>query len=186
MKVFRKPITRRAPIAGIALVLGCLLLGAIDLPQTPTMQRSAAARRWATQPFSTYRMALRVEYLNRTCYQEIEAEGERVRRMIKDTCRVSWFSSLTVERLFDIIGRIEQAPTCYPDSEPCACRLVRIGRVSYDSQIGYPSEIAYRREVQPNWWHIDFWKRLWDRKNLPTCSPTRSLHIVVSSFTPLP
>ena len=124
--------------------------------------------------------------MNRVCYQEIEAEGEHIRKVISDTCRVSWFSSLTVERLFELIRRVEQAPTCYPDSEPCACRLVRIGAVSYDSQIGYPSDIAYRREVQPNWWHADFWKRLWNRKNLPSCSPTRSMRVVVSSFTPLP
>jgi hypothetical protein len=162
------------------------LLGAIDLPQTPSARRAAAEGRWAAQSFSAYRMALRIEYLNRVCYQEFEVQDEHVRKTLRDSCRVSWFSSLTVERLFDIIQRIEQAPICYPDSEPCACRLVRIGTVSYDPQIGYPREIAYRREVQPNWWHVDFWKRLWDRKNLPTCSPTRSMRVVVSSFTPLP
>ncbi|HEX5689149.1 MAG TPA: hypothetical protein VFX76_04070, partial [Roseiflexaceae bacterium] len=127
MKLFRIPITWRVPIAqGMALLLSCLLIGAIDLPQTPTEQRAAAESRWLAQPFAAYRMALRVEYMNRVCYQEIEAEGERVRRIISDTCRVSWFSSLTVERLFELIRRVEQAPTCYPDSEPCACRLVRI------------------------------------------------------------
>jgi hypothetical protein len=187
VKSIIKPLTRRALIAStLAILLSCLLIGAIDLPQTPAARRASAQSLWAARPFSAYRMALRVEYLNRVCYQEVEAQGERIQKVLNDTCRVSWFSSLTVSRLFDISQRLEQAPTCYPDSQPCACRLVRLGTIGYDAQLGYPSEIAYRREVQPNWWHADFWERLWERKSLPTCGPTRITRIVVSSFTPLP
>jgi hypothetical protein len=182
-----KPAALRALIvSGIALLLSCTLLGVIDLPKTPGARRAAAQRRWEARPFSAYQLALRVEYWNRVCFQEIEVQGERVRRIVSDTCRMSWFSSLTVPRLFEISERLEQAPTCYPDSQPCACRLVRIGTIEYDPQLGYPSAIDYRREVQPNWWHPDFWKRLWERKDLPSCGPSRVTRIVVSSFAPLP
>jgi len=182
-----KSITWPALIAaGMAVVLSCALLVAIDLPQTPGARRAAAQNRWAARPFSVYRLALRVEFLNRVCFQELEVQGERIQQIVNDTCRVSWFSSLTISRLFDISQRLEQAPTCYPDAQPCACRLLRLGSIDYDAQLGYPSAITYRREVQPNWWHADFWKRLWDRKKLPSCGPARITRIIVISFTPLP
>src|SRR5689334_8726135 len=178
LKPLTKPIARRALlISGVALLLSCALLGAVDLPKTPGALRAAAEGRWAARPFSTYRLALRVEYWNRVCFQEIEVQGERVRTVLNDTCRVSWFAALTVPQLFEISERIEQAPTCYPDSQPCACRLLRLGSVDYDPRLGYPTDIVYRREVQPNWWHPDFWKRLAQQRNLPSCGPSRLMRI---------
>jgi hypothetical protein len=173
-------------IATGAAFLLSMLLGVIDLPQTPGARRMAAERRWAARPFSAYQVALRVEYWNRVCFQEVEIHGERVQKILSDTCQASSFSSLTVTRLFDISERIEQAPTCYPDARPCACRLMRIGTIDYDAQLGYPRKIIYRREVQPNWSHPDFWRRLADRRELPSCGQARSLRIVVVSFAPLP
>ncbi|MFL5800427.1 MAG: hypothetical protein ACJ8CR_01655 [Roseiflexaceae bacterium] len=187
MKRLTQSIARRMLlICGLLLLLSCLLLGMIAWPATPSMQRAAAQGRWAARPFASYRIALRVEFLNQSCFQEIEVQGERVARIISDTCQTSSFSSLTTGRLFEISERVEQAPTCYADAEPCACRQLRLGKIDYDATLGYPHEIAYRRVVQPNWTHFDFWKRLWARRSLPSCALTRSTRIVVLSFVPIP
>jgi len=177
----------RAIIAiGAAFVLSGMLLGVIGLPQTPGARRAAAEHLWEARPFSAYRVAMRIEFWNRVCFQEVEINGERVQKLLSDTCSAPSFASLTVPRLFDIGERMDQAPSCYPDAEPCACRLIRLGTVDYDPQLGYPRKIAYRREIQPNWSHPDFWKRLADRHTLPTCGSTRTLQILVLSFEPLP
>jgi len=181
-----QPIMRRALAASVVLLLLCCgLLGAFAWQQLPGERRAAAQSRWAARPFTAYRVALRVEYLNRVCFQEIEVQGERVRRVIRDTCLTSSFASMTVPRLYEISTRIEQAPTCYPDSQPCACRIMRIGRIEYDPRLGYPREIAYRRAARPNWTHLDFWKHLWLDHELPNCGPSRLTHIVVLAFAPL-
>jgi hypothetical protein len=177
---------RRLLMCGLLFLPSCMLLGVMIWPTTPSVRRAAAQGRWAARPFASYRIALRVEFLNQACFQEIEVQGERVAKTISDTCQTSSFSSLTAGRLFEISERVEQAPTCYADSEPCACQQLRIGKIDYDTELGYPREIAYRRVVQPNWTHLDFWKRLWARRSLPTCGLTRSTRIVVLSFTPIP
>ena len=84
------------------------------------------------------------------------------------------------------LERLEQAPTCFPDGQPCACRLMRIGKIEYDSHLGYPRQITYRREAQPNWTHLDFWRHLWEQRDLPTCGTSRTTRIAVISFAPLP
>jgi hypothetical protein len=150
------------------------------------MRRAAAQERWAARPFESYRVALRVEFLNQACFQEIEVQGERIVKVVNDTCQTSSFSSMTIGRLFEITERVEQAPTCYADTEPCACRQMRLGKIEYDAQFGYPNEITYRRVVQPNWTHLDFWKRLWERRSFPSCGLTRTTRIVVLSFAPIP
>lgn len=179
-------VRRRKLLCGLLLVPSCMLLGIMVWPATPSVRRAAAQNRWAARPFASYRIALRVEFLNQSCFQEIEVQGERVAKTISDTCQTSSFSSLTAGRLFEISQRVEQAPTCYADTEPCACRQLRIGKIEYDETLGYPHVIAYQRVVQPNWTHLDFWKRLWTRRSLPSCGLTRSTRIVVLSFTPIP
>jgi hypothetical protein len=173
-------------ICGLLFLLSCLLLGTITWPETPSMRRTAAQGRWAARPFASYRIALRIEFLNQVCFQELEVQGERVAQIVSDTCQASSFSSLTIGRLFEISERTEQAPTCYSDSEPCACQQLRISKIDYDKQFGYPLGIVYQRVVQPNWTHFDFWKRLWARRTLPSCGLTCSTRIVVLSFAPIP
>jgi hypothetical protein len=187
VKRHTQPITRQALIAGLVLfVLSCALLGARAWPQLPSELRAAAQSRWAARPFAAYRVGLRVEYWNRVCFQEIEVRDERVRRVISDTCLTSSFSMMTVPRLYQMSERLEQAPTCYADAQPCACRLMRIGKIEYDPRLGYPSQIVYRREAQPNWTHLDFWKHLWQQRELPACGTSRTTRIIVISFAPLP
>jgi hypothetical protein len=171
--------------AAIILIVGIVTLVAY-FPKTPSARRAMAQEQWANQPFEGYRISMRVEYLNQACFQEIEVEQERVSKVISDTCQSSSFSSMTIGRLFEISGRVLQAPTCYADTEPCACRQARLGSITYDATFGFPHEINYRRVVQPNWTHPDFWKRLWGRRTMPKCELTRSTRIVVLSFAPLP
>jgi hypothetical protein len=173
-------------LCGLLFLVSGAVLALIALPSTPSMRRASAQDRWATRPFAGYRIAMRVEFLNQACFQEIEVQGDRVAKIISDTCQTSSFSSMTIGRLFEISERVEQAPTCYADAEPCACRQMRIGKIDYDTALGYPLEITYRRVVQPNWTHLDFWKRLWGRRNLPSCGLMRSTRIVVLSFAPIP
>ena len=187
MKQHAQPITRRALVASLVLLfLSCALLGARIWPQLPSEMRAAAQSRWATRPFTAYRVTLRIEYWNRVCFQELEVQGERVRRVVNDTCLTSSFSMMTIPRLYQMSERLEQAPTCYPDGQPCACRLMRIGKIEYDPHLGYPREITYRREAQPNWTHLDFWRHLWEQRDLPTCGTSRTTRIAVISFAPLP
>jgi hypothetical protein len=180
-------IARRALIAGLAILfLSGALLGARAWPQLPSELRADAQQRWATRPFAAYRVALRIEYWNRVCFQELEVHGELVRRVVSDTCLTSSFSMMTVPRLYEMSQRLEQAPSCYPDGQPCACRLRRIGKIEYDARLGYPRQIVYRREALPNWTHLDFWRHLWLQRDLPTCGTSRTLRIAVISFVPLP
>jgi hypothetical protein len=180
-------MTRRALIFSLAtILLSVALLSARAWPQLPSELRAAAQSRWATRPFTAYRVALRIEYWNRVCFQELEVHGERVRRVVSDTCLTSSFSMMTIPRLYQMSQRLEQAPTCYPDGQPCACRLMRIGKIEYDSHLGYPRQITYRREAQPNWTHLDFWKHLWLQRDLPTCGTSRTTRIAVISFVPIP
>lgn len=171
--------------AAATLVAGILILIEV-FPKTPSVRRAMAQEQWAKQPFEAYRISMRVEFLNQACFQEIEVQQERVSKIISDTCQTSSFSSMTIGRLFEISERAEQAPTCYADTEPCACRQARLGNITYDATFGFPHEINYRRVVQPNWTHLDFWKRLWGRRTIPKCELTRSTRIMVLSFAPLP
>ena len=187
MKQHPQPSLRRALSASLVMLfLSGVLLGARAWPQLPSEMRATAQSRWAMRPFTAYRVALRIEYWNRVCFQELEVQGERVRRVLSDTCLTSSFSMMTVARLYQMSERLEQAPTCYPDGQPCACRLRRIGKIEYDSHLGYPRQISYRREAQPNWSHLDFWKHLWLQRDLPTCGTSRITRIAVISFVPLP
>ena len=187
MKQHPQPSLWRALSASLViLLLAGVLLGTRAWPQLPSELRVAAQSRWATRPFTAYRVALRIEYWNRVCFQELEVQGERVRRVLSDSCLTSSFSMMTVPRLYQMTERLEQAPTCYPDGQPCACRLRRIGKIEYDSNLGYPRQITYRREAQPNWSHLDFWKHLWLERDLPTCGTSRTTRIAVISFAPLP
>jgi hypothetical protein len=63
---------------------------------------------------------------------------------------------------------------------------VRQGDVVYDTQLGYPLTIAYRREIRPNLLNADYWRRLVFSRQLPNCGPiNQHVRIAVTALTPL-
>jgi hypothetical protein len=151
----------------------------------PEAQRLGAQRRWAARPFANYRVSVRVEYWGNVCFQDIETESDRIHRIVRNDCRLSWLSVMTVARLFEISEGLEHPTPCYVASQTCSCYRVRIGEIAFDSQLGYPRAIAYRREIYPNLVYADYWKRLWQTRRLPDCGPISPVvKITVTSLTP--
>src|SRR4051812_24035693 len=124
-------------------------------PQTHHAQRLAAQELWAARPFTNYRVTIAIERMQQVCVQELEVRDERA-QAINDTCDISWLSSMTVPRLFEFSSWMEHAPDCYPSSGNCSCERVRIGRIVYDPQLGYPQQIVWERRVEMNLDNLDF------------------------------
>ncbi len=108
-------------------------------PRRGAPRRKIAGRHTALRGLS-YR-ACGSSSSTRRASRRSKCRGDRVAKIISDTCQTSSFSSMTIGRLFEISERVEQAPTCYADAEPCACRQMRIGKINYDTTFGYPLEI---------------------------------------------
>ena len=164
-------------------------LGWLYYPLSPHQELLIQQQRWVQRPFTNYRITLQIQNLDRTCYQEFVTQSEQIQAVMADTCNLAWLSDMTVTQLFDINQRIEQSSSmhCYPSEQFCTCRRVTVQQVVYDPQFGYPALILYRRSVQPNWLHIDFWRRWFTTHAMPNCSmPSRYLKIAVTSLTPLP
>ncbi len=145
---------------GVLLLLGCGLLGLVGLPEYPSARRVDAQSRWSTRPFSSYQIAVRVEYGGNTCMQTIETQ--------------------------EISERLEHPAPCYAAGQTCSCYRIRSGEIAYDAHLGYPRLIAYRREVRPNLVHVEFWRRLWETRQLPRCGPAlQEVTITITSLNPL-
>lgn len=183
----RRKRLRPIPIVTVLFFLtSCALLAAFGLPHSPNAVLSAAEQRWEGRGFANYRIVVQVERSGVACTQELEVRGNRQPFAVRDTCGSSWFSQLSVPRLFDYSTRVAQAPTCYPSSQLCPCQQLRVGRVVYDPQLGYPSLIDYERRVRPNIISLDYWRRAWDQRKLPNCDPgTRNIRITVLSLKPV-
>lgn len=180
--------TRRWRIVWVAtfaaLSLGLMASGAI--PATYIERREAAQQVWKAQSITAYHIVVQAFFAGRRCAQEIEVRGTR-QYMLRDTCNSSWLSSLTVDRLFELSARLEAGPECFPSKQDCVCHRVRTGSIEYDPNYGVPTTIGWRREMQPNWQHPAYWKRAWEKRELPNCStPVRMLRLEVVSLTPLP
>ncbi|MFQ3632691.1 hypothetical protein [Roseiflexus sp.] len=166
-----------------ALSLGLIASGAI--PATYVERRETAQQLWKSQSITSYHIVVRAFFAGRVCAQEIEVRGTR-QYVLRDTCNSSWLSSLTVDRLFELSARLEAGPECFPSQRDCVCQRVRAGSIEYHPDHGFPSTIGWRREMQPNWQHPAYWKRVWQTHELPNCaSPVRSLRLEVVSLTPL-
>jgi hypothetical protein len=64
-------------------------------------------------------------------------------------------------------------------------RVLR-GDVVYDTQLGYPVTIAYRREIRPNMLNADYWRRLIFSRQLPNCGLiNQNVRIAVTALAPL-
>ncbi|GAB4194208.1 MAG: hypothetical protein OHK0022_09970 [Roseiflexaceae bacterium] len=170
----------------VLLVAGCALLAAFAWPVSPEQQRDTARQLWDTRTFSHYRILVQVERADTLCLQELEIRDERSTSTIRDTCGSSWFSQLSVSRLFEFTSRIEQTPSCYPSSQLCTCQQLRVGQVHYDPQLGYPILIDYDRRIRPNPISPDFWRRALESRRPPSCEPaSRIVRITVLSLVPI-
>src|SRR5215207_6147616 len=130
--------SRRLSLLVVALLLiaSCGLLTAQAWPERSAARRLDAQRRWAARPFANYRVAVRVEYWGNLCAQEIESAGEKLHRIVRNDCRVSWLALMTVARLFEISAGLEHPTPCYVAAQICSCYRVRAGEIAYDPQLG--------------------------------------------------
>ena len=94
--------------------------------------------------------------------------------------------AIVCNALFLIGERLDRPQPCYSLSQACTCTRVRQGDVVYDTQLGYPLTIAYRREIRPNLLNIDYWRRLLIFRQLPNCGIiNQNVRIAVTALTPL-
>jgi hypothetical protein len=173
----------------VATVSACGVSTAVAWTPPLYPERSAALGRWEQRPFTSYRIALRVEALGRVCYQQLDVRGEWVREVIRNTCDSLWVDVLTVEELFAMSEEVAEIPPsrCGPSGQPCPCHRVFTERgVYYDDVLGFPSMVLARSEVQYNVTNPDFWHQLVESRELPSCnSARRRLTIQVLALTPL-
>ena len=169
----------------LLFIVSCSLLSAQSWPAPPAARRLRAHRLWTERQFANYRVAVRVEYWGSVCSQDIESQGEKLHRIVRNDCRLSWLSLMTVARLFEISEGLEHPMPCYVAAQTCSCYRVRNGEIAYDPRLGYPRVISYRREIYPNLVHVDYWRRLWETRRLPECGPISPVvRITVTSLRP--
>lgn len=188
-------VLRRLALRVIALltvmagISACTLMTAVAGVPPEQSAREDALARWGSRPFTSYRIALRVEALGKICYQQIEVRGEWAQQTIRNTCDSIWLDVLSVEELFELSGQIEDLPAsrCPSPTVPCLCHRVFTRReVFYDEALGYPAAVIARSEMQYNWQSLDFWRSVMKRRELPSCaSAQRRLTVQVLALTPL-
>src|SRR5215212_6099772 len=119
---------RLSLLAGaVLLIASCGLLATQSWLERSATQRLDAQRRWNARPFANYRVVVRVEYWGNVCSQDIESAGEKLHRIVRNDCRVSWLALMTVARLFEISAGLEQHAPCYVAAQICSCYRVRNG-----------------------------------------------------------
>ena len=103
------------------LIASCGVLTAQSWLERPAARRMDAQRRWSARPFANYRVTVRVEYWGTMCSQDIESAGEKLHRIVRNDCRVSWLSLMTVAQLFEISEGLEHPTPCYVATQTCSC-----------------------------------------------------------------
>lgn len=171
---------------GVALLLlAGTLLSAAALTPSLESRRLAAQATWEQRPFSGYQVAVQVQRLGRACRQELTVTGDTL-NMLYDECRIGWLPEFSVPQLFSLGQRLERPAECFPGGD-CSCTRIRSGEVVYDGQLGYPRTIRIQRTLQPNWDHLDYWRRLFRTWQVPNCSGMRTgITVEVLSLTPFP
>jgi len=151
--------------------------------------RSAALGRWEARAFTSYMVTLRVEALGRVCVQQVEVNNGWVRRSVRDTCDSLWLEAMSIEDLFVLAEEIEALPSsrCGPPGQPCPCHRVFTRReIAYDEELGFPTMVLARSELRYNLGSADFWQAMWERRELPSCTPARRrLTVQVLALTPI-
>jgi hypothetical protein len=183
----RAQLNRRWLAVVLGGLLGCALLATLAWPVPPDRVQAQAHARWEARPFSNYQITVQIQRSDTFCLQELEVGGDGAARPLRDTCGSSWFSRLSVARLFDFGSRADQAPSCYPSAQLCTCQQLRIGQVKYDQTLGYPVVVDYERRLRPNLLGLDYWQFLWQQHRIPNCEPSsRPVRLTVVALTPIP
>lgn len=172
----------------IAIMACGLLTAAARVAPTDAAHQQAGAR-WERHAPASYRIALRVEALERVCYQQLEVRAGWVRQTLLNTCDEFWMDVLTVDALFDLGREIEELPgsRCARGGQGCVCHRVFLQRgVYYDAQLGFPETILARSEMRWNWTSPDFWRAVAEERELPSCAPAlRRLTVQVLALNPI-
>lgn len=187
---FRRLLVRLTlALTALTSIATCFMLTAVAWVPPERAAREAARARWEARGFTSYRVALRVEALGKICYQQLEVNGEWVRRTLRNTCDSLWLDVMTIDQLFELSEEIQELPfsRCAPASRSCPCHRVFTERgVYYDEDLGYPTTLLARSEMQYNWTSADFWRSWLRDAELPACAPSRRrLTVQVLALTPL-
>src|SRR3712207_1643485 len=115
-------LSRPWNLLAIVLFVGASLslLWGLLWPALPTSRRAQAQRLWSERKFSDYRVSVRVEYWGSVCSQDIETRGEQLHRIVRNDCRLSWLSLMTIARLFEISENLEHPIPCYVAAQTCS------------------------------------------------------------------
>jgi hypothetical protein len=179
-------LTRWAIVAVGALLLGCLIAGALIWRPSDTGAVRDAQRRWTANPTPHYRLQVsesyRLAYLEGRCTQDIEVRGESVVAVGQNSCPSP---PQTVTSLFVQMSDLTPV-TCI--NFGCACDFVGEVQAEYDERAGSPERVIIRWTSMPNWRHPDFWSAAWQLGALPRCTPaTTSVdRTLLVTLTPLP
>jgi Family of unknown function (DUF6174) len=178
-------------LAYVALGVASCGLGALLLKQPSIDDQLTAARaRWATRPFSNYRLVVEEQINAGRCGQDVRVQDEQIREVFGNGCvrQANW----TIDNLFTWAEQHgDYKSRCYPSDVTCVCFSIYTTHVSFDPQLGYPQSVTYPWELEPNWGYANHWRRLWLNGELPTCrniSRRAGDHITVTvvTLTPLP
>jgi hypothetical protein len=172
-------LTSALAIGGVALLLlGGLLL--LRLAPLDALELSAARSRWATRPFSHYRLDLEYGSLG-YCRQSVEIEDEQVVTVFQNTCAEP---APTVNELFDRIERDlgSLSGNCGPNG--CACDGTIVVSATYDAQLGYPHSKRVDIDSAARWRFLDYWQRRLAGKLCTSWNMGREV-ITVVALTPM-
>jgi Family of unknown function (DUF6174) len=141
-------------VGGVIVLLVCGLL-LLRLAPLDTLELSAARSRWATRPFSHYRLDLKYGVLE-YCKQSIEIKDEQIVAVFQNTC------AEPVPTVNDLFDRIERDITvlsghCGPNG--CACDGTIVVSATYDPQFGYPHSKRVDLDSAARWRFPDYWQR---------------------------
>jgi hypothetical protein len=120
-----------------------------------------AEQRWSKRTFGNYH----IEVVDKRCAQRIDVRNEKVLKVAPNRCDAP---PRAVSDLFTLIRRSGEVTTACI-FQGCACSDVLIVEATYHAQLGYPDRLIVRMKAEPNWRHVDYWKRAVKIRSLPQC-----------------
>jgi hypothetical protein len=153
--------SRREVYAACSLIAGSLVAlivgGAILLPRFSfsTLELEAARQRWATRPFSHYRLMLEYGEWG-YCRQSIDIQNNHVVTVLQDTCATP---APTIDELFDRIEQDMLALSGRCGVNGCGCDGTIVVSAGYDPRYGYPRFKRVGLNPEARLWFPEYWRR---------------------------